>query len=97
MNLFNIFFRLLLYEIPLGASSYHISPPLNVHHIFDIWTNQVEGKLKQQLLMGASTFYWTKLLSENDVIFDKSLIKFFIQVLYRKNALTPLLILARKE
>jgi hypothetical protein len=51
--------------------------------MFDTWLHQVGGKLKRQLLTGASVFCWAIWLSRNDVVFDKSLIKFFMQVLYR--------------
>jgi hypothetical protein len=61
--------------------SFGISPPRNVKHMFSTWTNQFGGKLKRQILVGASAFCWAIWLSRNDVVFDKSLIKTFIQVL----------------
>jgi hypothetical protein len=51
--------------------------------MFSTWTNQFGGKLKRQILVGASAFCWAIWLSRNDVVFDKSPIKTFIQVLYR--------------
>jgi hypothetical protein len=50
--------------------------------MFSFWLNQVGGKLKRQLLAGATTFCWAIWLSRNDVVFDKSLIKSFMHVLY---------------
>jgi hypothetical protein len=38
--------------------------------MFGTWTNQVGGKLKQQLLAGASTFSWAIWFNRNDIIFD---------------------------
>jgi hypothetical protein len=49
--------------------------------MFGSWNNQAKGKLKRQLLTGALAFCWTIWLSRNDVVFDKSLIKSFMQLL----------------
>jgi hypothetical protein len=58
--------------------------PHTIQHMFgSSWTNQARGKLKRQLLAGASAFCWAIWLTRNDVVFDKSPIKSFIQVLYR--------------
>jgi hypothetical protein len=40
------------------------------------------GKMKRQLLVGASVFSWMVWLSKNNVVFDKTPAKFFMQVLY---------------
>jgi hypothetical protein len=50
--------------------------------MFRMWVNQVGGKLKRELLVGVSAFCC---VSRNDVVFDKFLIKSFMQVLYRKH------------
>jgi hypothetical protein len=63
--------------------TFNIPPPSNVEHMFGSWTNRVGGKLKRQLLAGASAFCWAIWLSRNDVVFDKTPIKSFMQVLYR--------------
>jgi hypothetical protein len=41
------------------------------------------GSFKRQLLATASAFYWTIWLSRNDIVFDKSPTKTFLQVLYQ--------------
>jgi len=51
--------------------------------MFGLWMNIMGGKLRQQLLAGASAFCWAIWLSRNDVVFNKSPIKYFLQVLYR--------------
>jgi hypothetical protein len=63
--------------------TFGIVPPLNIQHLFGPWTNQVGGKIKQQLLVCASAFCWVIWLSRNDIVFDKAPIKSFLQVLYR--------------
>jgi hypothetical protein len=62
--------------------AFNILPPQSVQHLFHDWKNQVRGNIRQQLLAGASVFCWAIWLSRNDVIFDKSPIKSFMQVLY---------------
>ena len=39
--------------------------------------------LKRQLLVGASALCWAIWLSRNDVVFDKSPTKTYLQILYR--------------
>jgi hypothetical protein len=62
--------------------TFSISPPQNIQHLFTGWINQGRGKLKQQLLVGTLAC-WAIWLSRNPIIFDKALIKSFMQVLYR--------------
>jgi hypothetical protein len=40
-------------------------------------------KLRRQALAGALAFCWAIWLSRNDVVFDKSTIKFLLRILYR--------------
>jgi hypothetical protein len=62
--------------------AFNILPPQSVQHLFHDWKNQVRGNIRRQLLAGASAFCWAIWLSRNDVVFDKSPIKSFMQVLY---------------
>ena len=52
-------------------------------HLFGNWLRSVGTKLKRQLLVGASALCWAIWLSKNDVVFDKSPTKTYMQVLYR--------------
>jgi hypothetical protein len=61
--------------------TFNIPLPQNIQHLFTGWINQAIGKLKRQLLAGTSAFCWVIWLSRNDVVFNKSLIKSFMQVL----------------
>jgi hypothetical protein len=52
--------------------------------MYGTWLDQFEVKLRKQVLAGASAFYWAICwLSRNGVVFNKSPIKSFLQVLYR--------------
>jgi hypothetical protein len=65
--------------------------------MFGRWINQVGGKLRRQMLAGAYAFCWAIWLSRNDLVFDKTPIKSFMQVLYRGDTLASLLVSVRKE
>jgi hypothetical protein len=45
--------------------------------MFGSWTNMVWGKLKRQLLVGASAFCWAILLTKIYIVFDNGPIKSF--------------------
>lgn len=60
-----------------------LKPPHNTMHMFSSWLNGIGGRLKQLLLVGASAICWAIWLSRNDVVFDKSPMKTFMQVIYR--------------
>ena len=51
--------------------------------MFGNWLRGVGTKLKRQLLVGAYALCWAIWLSRNDVVFDKSQTKTYMQVLYR--------------
>lgn len=61
-----------------------LKPPQNTMHMFSSWLNGIGGRLKQLLLVGASAICWAIWLSRNDVVFDKSPMKTFMQVIYRE-------------
>jgi hypothetical protein len=63
--------------------AFNIAPPRSVRPLFSTWLNQFGGKLKRQALAIASAFCWAIWLSRNDMIFDKSSIKIFLQILFR--------------
>jgi hypothetical protein len=48
--------------------------------MFGSWLNGVGTKLKQILLAGASALVWTIWLSRNELVFDKALTKYFMQL-----------------
>ena len=60
-----------------------LNPPRSITHLFGNWLRGVGTKLKRQLLVGASVVCWAIWLSRNDVVFDKSSTKTYLQVLYR--------------
>jgi hypothetical protein len=53
--LFYCYYVILLWG--LAHITFIILPPRNIQEMFGIWTNQVRGKLKRQLLAAASVFW----------------------------------------
>jgi hypothetical protein len=62
--------------------TFGIRPPHNTVHLFGIWDNSFGMTFKRQLLAGALTFCWAIWLSRNNIVFDKTPTKTFLQVLY---------------
>jgi hypothetical protein len=60
-----------------------ISPPLSLSDLFNRWSKRGNKKLNSLLLIAAAALSWTVWLTRNEVIFDKSRPKSFLQVLFR--------------
>jgi len=63
--------------------TFDLSPPQSITHLFGNWLRSVGTMLKRKLLTGASTLCWAIWLSRNDIVFDRSPSKTYMQVLYR--------------
>ena len=63
--------------------TFDLSPPQSITHLFGNWLRSVGTKLKRKLLTGASALCWSIWLSRNDIVFDRSPSKTYMQVLYR--------------
>ena len=62
--------------------AFDLNPPQNITHLFGNWVRRVGTKLKTKLLTRASTLCWAIWLSRNDIVFDRSPSKTYMQVLY---------------
>jgi len=60
-----------------------ISPPLSLYDLFNTWSKRGNKNLNALLLIAAAALTWTVWLTRNEVIFDKSRPKSFLQVLFR--------------
>ena len=63
--------------------TFDLSPPQSITHLFGNCLRSVGTKLKRKLLTGASALCWAIWLSRNDIVFDRSPSKTYMQVLYR--------------
>jgi hypothetical protein len=59
-----------------------IGVPRSVSHLFNDWANDMGYQMKKFLLIGASAICWTLWTSRNKIVFNKSLIKIYMQILY---------------
>lgn len=60
-----------------------LRPPRSVRHIFGSWLNGVELKNKLLIITGVAAFYWAIWISRNDLVFNKSPMVTYLQVLFR--------------
>ena len=63
--------------------SFDLNPPQSMSHIFGNWLVGVDKRIKNLILVGASALCWVLWLSRNDMVFDKSPSKSYLQVLFR--------------
>ena len=63
--------------------AFDLSPPQSITHLFSNCLRSVGTKLKRKLLTGESALCWAIWLSRNDMIFDRSLTKTYMQVLFQ--------------
>ena len=61
---------------------FQISPPLSIEDLFDHWFKLGDNLHNSLLLTATSALYWTIWITQNEVIFDKSRLKTFLQVLF---------------
>jgi hypothetical protein len=63
--------------------SFGLYPPHSISHMFGNWLVGVSKKIKKLILVGASAICWALWLSRNDMVFDKTPSKSYLQVLFR--------------
>jgi hypothetical protein len=63
--------------------TFNIDTPTSVANLFNGWANGLEKQFKERVLMGAAALRWALWTSRNDMVFDNSPSKTFMQVLYR--------------
>jgi hypothetical protein len=60
-----------------------LGPPHNIKHTFGAWIHNINSSKRQLLFVGIGAMLWGVWLSRNDVVFNKSPILSFMQVIYR--------------
>jgi hypothetical protein len=63
--------------------TFGLNPPMSVGHISTSWLQNIPTDDKKLILVGAGAMCWSIWLSWNDVVFNKSPICSFIQVIFR--------------
>jgi hypothetical protein len=63
--------------------TFNIEIPISVVHLFNGWANSAGPQLQKFLFIGASALCWGMWTSRNNIVFDNSPSKTYMQVLYR--------------
>lgn len=74
MNQFNTFFYCHMAKVVSRTVqvSFNMTPPLNIHHVFDVWLKEVDEKLKYKIFVETCTLLWVIWLCRNDVVFNNT-------------------------
>jgi hypothetical protein len=62
--------------------SFNISTPTSVEHLFNDWATSVGNRFKKITLVGAAAVCWAMWTSQNNMVFDNSLAKTYMQLLF---------------
>jgi hypothetical protein len=62
---------------------FNLKPPSSVHNLFTGWLEGLNRKTKSQILVGASAICRALWLTRNDVVFDKAIAPFYLQVIFK--------------
>jgi hypothetical protein len=63
--------------------TFGIGPPVSINQMFRIWVINMKSNLRNLFLVGIGPLLWAIWLSQNDIIFDKSLGFSYMQVIFR--------------
>jgi hypothetical protein len=63
--------------------TFGLRAPYSIEDLFSLWLQGIDPKLRLKILVGAVAICWAIWTSRNDVVFDKTPIKTYMQVLYR--------------
>jgi len=63
--------------------TFGLVPPTSVAQLYNDWLLRFDCKSKTQLVCGVSALCWALWLSRNDIVFDNSPMKTYMQVLFR--------------
>jgi hypothetical protein len=63
--------------------TFGLSIPLNIKHVFGDWVQRMKEKDKKLLFVGMGAMFWSIWLSRNDIVFNKTPISSYMQVMLR--------------
>jgi hypothetical protein len=71
--------------------------PSNIKHVYGGWAQNMNAKNKRLLFVWMGTMFWSIWLNRNDIIFNKTSISFYMQVIFRATYWTRMWALFQKE
>jgi hypothetical protein len=63
--------------------TFGLSIPNNIKHVFGGWVQRMNDKERKLLLVGLGVIFWSIWLSRNDVVFNRTSITSYMQVIFR--------------
>ena len=63
--------------------SFHINEPKSVQQMCHGWLNTVDAKERSKIFVGAIAICWPLWLTRNDIVFEESSCKTYMQILFR--------------
>jgi hypothetical protein len=63
--------------------TFGLSTLTNIKHVFGGWVQRMNDKDRKLLLVGVGDMFWSIWLSRNDIVFNKTSILSYMQVIFR--------------
>jgi hypothetical protein len=63
--------------------TFGLSKLTNIKHVFRGWVQRMNDKGRKLLLVGVSDMFWSIWLSWNDIVFNKTSILSYMQIIFR--------------
>jgi hypothetical protein len=63
--------------------AFGLRPPKDIADLCGVWLNQVDQRIRSQICVGISAFFWFIWLCRNDVTFDGKKLYSYLQVIFR--------------
>jgi hypothetical protein len=82
----HLFFDCVLAKFLWGVIqlTFGLTKPHNIKHVYGgYWVQNMNAKTKRILFVGIDIIFWSIWLSQNDIVFNKKLILFYMKVLFR--------------
>jgi hypothetical protein len=85
MRRYNIFFYCTLAKFiwRVIQLTFGLGPPNNIKNVFGAWVHNTNSANRQLLFVGIGVMFWAIWLNRNDVVFNKTLISSYMQVIFR--------------
>jgi hypothetical protein len=64
--------------------TFNIHMHVSVLHLFSVWTTSLGQRMRKFVLIGAAILCWVLWTSRNNIVFDNSPIKTYMQILYHR-------------